>query len=249
MNKGFLFCLILLVSLFGCGKKLSGIFHRDHNHIKINEIDFDYFTGKLKIDFDGEKRLSGVANLRMRKDSIIWISLSPGLGVEVARILISKHSIEVLDKFNKKYIVTDFEKLTKKFGFDINYSLIESIFLGNLVTPYAAEKLTRVENAFQYEQQIGNYHIINSIGTKTMKLEKFQVQDSVSKSSVLVTYEGFQLVEDQILPFNIAAKLFKEPSNVASTRLDLEYSKAEIAKKPLKFPFNVPQKYTRDEIN
>ncbi|MFY0601033.1 MAG: DUF4292 domain-containing protein [Cyclobacteriaceae bacterium] len=249
MNKSLLAILVLGIVTIGCNKKFSGIFHRDHSIIKVNEIGFDYFSGKMKLDFEGEKNLSGVANLRIRKDSVIWISLSPGLGVEVARILIAKDSVAIIDKFNKKYITSDFDKLSAKFGFDINYHLVESLMLGNLITPYSSEELVKSENAYEYEQWLGNFHLDNYIGAKTMKLERLQVQDTASNSSISVRYTDFQLVESQVLPFEIIAKLFKEGSKDASTRLDIEYSKAEIEKKPLKFPFNVPQKYERDEAD
>lgn len=247
MNKGLIAIVLIGLILIGCGEKLTNIFHRDHNFIKINEIDFDYFSGKMKIDFDGEKRLSGVANVRMKKDSVIWISLSPGLGVEVARILITHDSISVIDKFNKKYIITDFDKLSKKFSFDINYRLIESILLGNLITPHTTEKLVKLEQSFQYGQQINNFQLTNNIGIKSLKLEKLQIQDTVSKSMISINYNDFQLVEDQIMPFNISSKLYKDLADIASTKLDLEYNKAEIEKKEIKFPFNISQKYERDD--
>ena len=248
MNKGIIAIVIAGALIFGCNKKFTSLFHRDDSMIKVNEIEFDYFTGKMKVDFDGEKRLAGVANLRMKKDSVIWISLSPGLGVEVARILITRDSISFIDKFNKKYTVTDFKKLSKKFDFEIDYDLVESVVLGNLVSPYSRESLKKTDKFFSYDQQSGNYVLSNSIGTKSMKLEKLQVQDTVSKSSILVNYGGFQLVKDQILPFSIEAKLLIGKSTSASTRLDIEYSKAEIETKPIRFPFNVPQKYERNEI-
>ncbi len=249
MNKSLVAILILGVLIVGCGKKFSKLFYREPATITVNEFDFDYLSAKLKIDYDGDKNLSGIANLRMRKDSVIWISLSPGLGVEVARMLITKDSISIIDKYNKKYIVTDFEKLSKKFDFNIQYSLVESLLLGNLISPYTNEKLKKIEEHYNYQQQLGNYSFTNAIGSKSMKLEKLHVQDTVSKSSILVNYGGFQLVEDQILPFIINASHTKGKSEVASTKVDIEYSKAEIEKKPLKFPFNVPQKYERNEAN
>lgn len=247
MNKGIVAIIILSILVIGCGEKLTNIFHRDQNFIKIDQIDFDYLSAKMKIDFDGEKRLSGIANLRMQKDSVIWISLSPGLGVEIARILITQDSVAIIDKFNKKYIKTDFERLSKKFSFDINYRLVESILLGNLVIPRSIEKLTKLEQSYQYEQQVDKFLLINNIGIKSHKLEKLQVLDTASKSSVAIHYEDFQLLEDQILPFNISTKLYKDLADVAAIKLDLEYNKAEIEAKPLKFPFSIPQKYERDE--
>lgn len=249
MNKHTFIYICIIVLLSGCGEKLHNIFHREHAPLEVQEIQFDYFSGKIKIDYEGNKQLSGIANLRIKKDSVIWISLSPGLGVEVARIFITQDSISIIDKINKQYTITDFASISKKFDFDINYSLLESVVLGNLVTPYSDEMIRKTEKFYSYENQFGNFHFLNSIGTKTHKLEKLMVQDTVSENSIYVNYSEFQLVEDQTLPFAIKAELTKGKPMETATKVDIAYNKAEIEKKPLKFPFNVPQKYERNQVD
>ncbi len=248
MNKSLIVVLILAITAAGCGKNISQLFYRDSS-ITVHEIQFDHFSGKLKVDFDGDKKVSGLANLRIRKDSVIWLSLSPGLGVEVARILITQDSIAVIDKFNKKYIHMDFQNLSKKFDFDIDYHLVESVLLGNLIHPYKRERYKKSEGGLMYEQMEGNFLFQNQIGTQTKKLEKLMVQDTLSKSSIFVTYSNFQQLENQVLPFLITAILKKGQPNAPSTRVEMIYSKAEIENKPLRFPFNVPDKYERSEAN
>ncbi|WP_258105459.1 DUF4292 domain-containing protein [Marinoscillum sp. MHG1-6] len=247
MSKSTLVLIILCICTFGCGKKIGKMFSRNPEVLSINEVSFDYFSGKIKIDYDGDKKLSGTANMRMKKDSLIWISLSPGLGVEVARIHINKDSISIIDKFNKKYIVMDFKGLSKKFDFDISYEMVEAVLLGNPIYPYRREKLRKSNTLLTYDQQQNNFYFKNGIGSSSMKLERLEVQDTLSKSSIYVNYGSFQPVEDQIMPHQIGAKLRKGTSETISTSVDLEYTKAEIEDKPLKFPFNVPQKYERSE--
>ena len=49
---------------------------------------------------------------RSKKDSVIWISVSPLLGIEVARLMITEDSVKILDKINNKYEVTSFESVS-----------------------------------------------------------------------------------------------------------------------------------------
>ena len=78
-----------------------------------------------------------------------------------------------------------------------------------------------------------------------MKLEKLMVYDTVSQNTVSVKYGNFQLVEDEIFPFKIIARLEYEDQLKSSTQVSIELMKVTIEKKPLKFPFNIPQKYER----
>jgi hypothetical protein len=248
MNRNSLIILVLMMVLSGCGKKISQLFYRDPS-LLVREIKFDYFSGKLKVDFDGDKKVSGTANLRVRKDSVIWMSLSPGLGVEVARVLITQDSIFVIDKFNKKYINMDFVSLSKKFEFDIDYHLVESVILGNLIHPYKREKYKKAEGGSVYEQVEGKFLFQNTIGNNSKKLEKLTVTDTTSRSSINVNYSDFQQVEDQVLPFLITAVLKKGYASAIGTKVEIVYSKAVIEKKTLKFPFSIPDKYERSETN
>lgn len=248
MNKSLIVVFIIVLLTTGCNNKISQLFYRDSS-LTVHEVKFNYFSAKLKVDFDGDKTISGLANLRICKDSVIWMSLSPGLGIEVARVMITQDSIAVIDKFNKKYIHMSFESLSEKFDFNIDYHLVESVLLGNLIKPYKKERYKKSEGGLTYEQIQGNFLFQNQIGVQTKKLEKLMVQDTLTKSSIFVSYSNFQQIEDQVLPFLIIATLKKGQPNSPSTRVEIVYSKAEIETKPLKFPFNVPDKYERSEAN
>ena len=74
-------------------------------------------------------------------------------------------------------------------------------------------------------------------------LEKVQVKDTLSENTISVNYGNFQLVEKEVMPFMITADLKYKEKSKGSTKVELEYKQTNIEKKPLRFPFNVPQKY------
>lgn len=248
MNKlGGLIIVVSMLLLPSCNKKLTGIFYKNSGRLVVNNFDFDYLTAKAKIDFTSPKtNISGTANMRLQRDSVIWLSLSPGLGIEAARILITRDSVFLINKIDKEYTFMSLEELSNKFEFDINYDLIQSVILGNLIYPYDREKVVRNSETYAYKQQKGKFHFENFIGSKTMKLEKVQVQDTLSENTISVNYSDFQLVEKEVLPFKINADLDYKDKSKGSTKVELEYKQTNIEEKKLKFPFNVPQKYERD---
>jgi hypothetical protein len=61
-----------------------------------NEFKFDWLGMKIDAETQNEgESLSFKATVRMRRDSAIWISLSPALGIEVFRVLITQDSVKV----------------------------------------------------------------------------------------------------------------------------------------------------------
>src|SRR5687767_12031726 len=71
--------------------------------ISANHISFNSFSAKVNIDYSGSdgKKYDVNANLRMLKDSAIWISANAVLGIEAIRVLVTRDSVKFLDKLNK----------------------------------------------------------------------------------------------------------------------------------------------------
>src|SRR6476660_8702296 len=80
------------------------------------QIDFQWFSGKAKMDYDdGKKTQNFTANIRMRRDSVIWVAITSLMGIEVARIMITRDSIDMLDRLHK-------ERIKKPFNFLETYA-------------------------------------------------------------------------------------------------------------------------------
>src|SRR5262245_43853516 len=67
-------------------------------HIDASYIDFNTFSAKIKVDYRGGDGKSNDFNafLRMKKDSVIWVSINAALGIEAFRIMITRDSVKVL---------------------------------------------------------------------------------------------------------------------------------------------------------
>src|SRR5437762_11861 len=79
--------------------------HDTYAGILKNHIDFKTFSAKINIDYvdADDKNYNVNANLRMYKDSAIWISITAIFGIEGLRVYITKDSVKILDKQNKLY--------------------------------------------------------------------------------------------------------------------------------------------------
>jgi hypothetical protein len=242
MSKRVGVLLIVLLSLFSCNRKITNTFEKD---LVIDSFDFHYLTAKAKIKYQSDgNSLSATANIRISKDSLIWMSVSPGLGVEAARVLIQKDSIFFIDRINKKFFTGNIPALSEKYKFDFSYEILESVIIGNLIYPYSKEDLVNLPGGVSYIQRKENVVFNNFIGSKSRKLERLLVTDLNTNSSISVNYGNFQMVGEEIFPYDIEAKLEYEKSEKSKTDISIGFSKAQIEDKPLKFPFSIPSKYS-----
>ena len=251
MNKNniILFLLVSLVFANGCGKRISNLTWNflDKNKLEVREIDFDYFSGKAKINYkDEELDVKAKANIRIKKDSAIWISFS-AVGIQGARCLISKDSITIVNLMKKEYYVFNYDSLSKQFNFDITYDAIQSVALGNLIKSNArGDQATRNDEFYTLKQSSGNVEITNFISAQTMKIERVEMLEPSSKNTAVIRYYDFQMVNEHAFPYSAIISLFyKANAGTLNTVIEFEYNKAEIEEKPLKFPFSIPKKYER----
>ena len=246
MNKLIVFCLIGIIGLSSCNRKVGAIFGKKSDKLEVVDPEFEYMSAKAKFSYDdGKKSVSATANFRIKKDSLIWISVSPALGIEVARVLIDPEKVRILDKLNKHFYEYTFQELSIEYDFDFNFQMMQSVILGNLVEPYRKQRVEKMDNYFTYTASKGVYLYQNYIGTSSMKLEKVQVFDEGTKNTISVNYSDFILVNSQIFPNEISAVIDYDASNKPNTEVEISYSRMAIEDGPIGFPFSVPSKYER----
>lgn len=102
--------------------------------LKKNELQFDWLSLKAeaKTTVD-EKSNSLKVNIRIRKDSLIWISLSSIMGVEAARAEITPDTIKLMDKINSVYYISGIDSLSEKFDVDADFETLQSLLIGNSI--------------------------------------------------------------------------------------------------------------------
>src|SRR4029453_6343563 len=65
---------------------------------------FSAMTAKGDIEFNSADNSTSLSfHMRMKRDSAIWLSVSPLLGIEAVRILLTRDSVKALDKLNNIY--------------------------------------------------------------------------------------------------------------------------------------------------
>ncbi len=218
--------------------------------LEIEEIDFKYLTAKSKVSFKNRSQNYDNANvnLRIKKDSLIWFSIT-GLGLEVARGIISKDSIVVVDKFHKEFYVYNYEKLSKQFNFKLDYSLIQSVIAGNLPIPrQEGQRMKREKDLLLLHQDQGRVMVDNYIGRENRKLKKLRAVEQPTKNSLSLDYEDFKELNNYLFPYTSLITLDVQKgkdTDFYQTVIRLKHTKVELKNDSPGFPFSVPSGYKK----
>lgn len=257
MSKQIYFIFLILIIFTACSKKtLSFKDAAEAENFAVDNVDFEYMSTSSKIRFSNDdKNLSATANIRLKKDSIIWVSVTPGFGIEAARGIITRDSVIFINRMNKEYSAFDFKELSEEFNFKIDYNLLQSIILGNMPVPPDDDDLVKKESDyFVVKQQNGAVTISNFVDARSLKLERISMLDKgkeevmgktrTRNNELVLTYSDFQQLESQVFPFeNFATLDYQRNGEKRRTEIDIQHKKANISDEALRFPFSVPEKY------
>ena len=106
-----------------------------------NQADFDYLKVKFNVVFYQDKKKTDLkGQLRIKKDSLTWISLSPALGIEAARISLSDDSVKFINRLNKTFFAGKYCLIDSVLNTTLDYSILQAIILGNEFTQYDVNK-------------------------------------------------------------------------------------------------------------
>jgi hypothetical protein len=235
------------LTIQSCGKKFLGFRYDPKAELSLEEIEFEYFSSKTKFKFkDGNKKNKATANIRIKKDSLIWFTLTNGV-IEGARGQITQDSLVLIDRLNKQVLRYSFADLSEEFEFEFNFALFQAILIGDM--PYEVTQndvLEKQNNNYIVAQTNGDLSIKNKISSKTRRLENLKASTSKDKNTLELKYADFKLLDEKPFAFKALMTLTHFPEGKKEeVTIDIEHNRAKIETKPLRFPFNIPARYER----
>jgi len=227
-----------------------------------NQFNADWFTGKIKGVYqmpDDKQVFSG--QIRLRKDSVIWVSIYAMMNIEVFRIEIQPDSFKFINRLKKTYIHESTKYLKDRFNVDVDFSMIQSLMLGNDFPFYETDVFKLMDNNQGYhlktlarhklKQRQGEDPSDSSILVQSIWIDKDNYRITKqnvkvigsNKTKLRVTYRDFEDFNGQLFPMKRILR-FKEDQN---TFLEISFTKITLNEK-LRFPFRISKKYTKQEL-
>jgi hypothetical protein len=199
---------------------------------------FDFLSYKSKCDYkDANMDQSFTMNLRLKFDSIVWISVT-AVGFEVARAKLDRDSIRILNRLEKKYYVYDYAFIKQLAGADLSLVQIQYLLTGNLIFP--PESYNPASEKDKFKTVSGYIENTVSLDGKSKIIEQI-LQHLVEKSDANVLYSNYKKVEKQHFPGKLDMAV-RTPKGNASLIME----NSSINTNPIDaFPYEVPSKYEK----
>lgn len=251
MQKSIYFLLILL-SLYACRSTKNKTTKRivkstkdtskpmlpDIKNTLNKEFEYDYLSFRANCDYKDENAdQSFTMNLRMKKDSIIWISVT-AVGFEVARARFDKDSVKIINRLEKKYYIYDYNFVKRMLGTTLSISQIQNLLTANMLFSPENFISANIENKYRTNQgYIENLMTINDKHKITEQILKHLVE----KTEATVLYSNYKKADKQQFPGETEINVTTAARNIKLLLRSSNISTDSISA----FPFEIQSKYEK----
>jgi hypothetical protein len=249
LNYKSLSIAVILLFVFGCHH--SKIVQTDAivpvsneevmNRLVSNQVNANWFSAKVKTSFgDGSFFETFSGNLRMLRDSIIWMNLTK-FSLEGARIKITPDSFYMIDRINSKVYVKPFEYLHNSYNLPVTFNALQAIVLGN---PFFLSKVfTSKTDSLRYllTQKTERFEANYWLDPVKFRLLEFQLSEMQRQQKLKIESSDYRKLKGkQKFSYFRTLNLFSRETG--DLKLEIEFSNVEIDV-PKNMDFNIPPKY------
>jgi hypothetical protein len=146
-NRLFIVLFALLLTASSCASRKKTV-------APVPPQSFEWLTANMAIqaEINGQSFNDLSGQLRMRKDSIVWVSVTATMGVEVLRAKISNDSIWIINRMEKTYLAEHVDSLDQQIGplFGLRLPFAQFVLLDNIEGIPPVENQTVGWNQYDY---------------------------------------------------------------------------------------------------
>jgi hypothetical protein len=228
-----------------------------YSKLKQSEFEFDWLSMKFSAGYSDKKSSADLnGQIRIRKDSMIWITATPALGLEMFRMVITTDSVKYLNRMSKEYFAGDYALVNRFLQIDVDFDMLQSIITGNDFQFYETNTFRASIDNLNYKlsttgrrkirKEAEDYNndpvvLLQNIwlDPSSYKIKKIDLKEYMKDNRKLTaTYGDFQALNDQIYPTEIRFEITAEET----FKVKINYEKVTVGE-PMTFPFSIPENY------
>jgi len=139
-----------------------------YNMMHTHQIDADWLVGKFKGVYQmPEKQQVFYGQIRMKKDSVVWVSIYAVMNIEIFRLIVQPDSFKFIKKLEKTYISESNEYLGDYFGVNVDFNMLQALILGKDF-PYYETSVFKLNDA-------GDNYMLSTMSRR--KLKKYKAEN------------------------------------------------------------------------
>lgn len=216
------------------------------DNMRAQLFEYDGISAKIKSEYtakDGDN-MSLSINMRAKKNQFIWVSISPGLGLEAARVLFTPDTIKVMDRLNKKYLITDYSFINGYTSAPVNFSMLQNVLTGNpaFIDLSNVKIISDTLPSFTFIHtginNLDHFMLVN----RKFKNEKSELIEKTKNQKVIISYGDYQLIDTSWFPFDADIEMIGEKT----VKMQLRYQNI-VRQNDVEPSFNIPANYSQME--
>ncbi len=219
--------------------------------VHAHQASFDFFStrfsGTATLD---DRNYSVSGNIRIRKDSAIYVSVAPFLGIEIARAMITPDTVKFINRLENTYFVGDMRFINNMLGTDLDFYMLQSILVGSdfnhfttdnfqvrkdrgMMLLHASARKREGKSSQTYQHNLW-------LDYKTWRIQQALLFQPDEKRVIRTNYQNFQNVDGQEFPAEVSLE-FSDP--VSRAELSMKYSRTSL-NNPRQMTFSIPPRYS-----
>ena len=236
MNKLYIISLLSVIILSSCNLlKKSNTDNNSSNNISLSEKElikkinsqnispeWTSLNSKIKVNKEGQE-VTINAHIRIKKDSIIWISVKAPLGIEIFRTMITSDSVYYMNRMNKNYFIKHISHIREVVKADVSFIKLQEII-------FASPNITVLNSNKE------NYEILKDI----FRVYKMELQEEEDKK-VSIRYSDYKVFSD-IGGLYFPEKIFIDVKSEEVFTAEINYTKIKF-NKTSSISFKIPKSY------
>ncbi len=219
-------------------------FMRDiYTRIRSTHINFNTFSAKVKVDFEGSdgKKSDFNAFIRLHKDSLLWVSINAALGIEAFRVLITPDSVKVLNKLDKIAQLRSVSYLQEVTKIPLSFNDLQKLIIGNPLYLDSNIVSYKLDGETVSLISVGEFfkHLL-TVRTSDYKPDhsKLDDVDNIRARTADISYDKYE--NKNGIRFSTLRKI--TVSEKSKLDLQLDFKQFEF-NEVLSYPFNIPRNY------
>ncbi len=269
-NKSLAWMVLLMLFLASCASQKK-VYKEPIKHegdafliskMQENQSQFNTLKAKALIKLTNGNKTSDLnVNIRIKKDSIVWVSISAGIGLEAARVVLTKDSVVFINRLEKTFFAGNYHFINQMINAQVDFDIIQALLTGNDFKWYDYHDLKAkvVNNSYHLEsthrhklkKYIRKSDTLSQaiyqcmwLNPESFKIEKIKIKEIKNENKkISAEYSKFKTINDQVLPTQYDI-IISANSDII---IDATLIKINI-NDPLSFPINIPSKYKEIEM-
>lgn len=231
-------------------------------NLKENELQFTWLTGKANVtSMIEEKEENFDIRFSIRKDSAMLVTIQYLLGLQVAKVLITKDSVKFVNYIQKTYFKGDFNYINELLSADLDFDLLQAVLFGNsadfkdeesklkpiadrtnckyLLSTERKRRLKRLQNGAETSAALQTISLL----PETFKICSNEFIDPATNRKFIANYSSFTKKDSVYAPYHVDIDIIAQKK----ANIKIDYVRIE-KNSPQKLSLSIPAKYDPIQI-